>query len=436
MPISCRAQKAEHSAGASFLPDAARACSKKAPRQCVRMPGKPRSSPAAKMGEQPKSRARSQADVVTEPPAPSLPLPPTTASSLSPRGNRELHRRICPPAARALRNTRGCVDGSATRNDAASAPAQSREREAQYCGSTTTPKSGLTPAARHGPREVFTAMTSMRLPSSRSSGAASSSVGPPARTRAGRPAKAPESSDTPGESANASMFRQRFRTQSLPNLFRVLTLISRRSRKERATSSAEWKASGSFSTSGRRRRKAVLSRGSVSRREGISSAGAPTCQRQRGEESRGRRSRAARADRKSRGSGSMMSIDAPGRRASTASAAYPRPKPRTRVVLVWSSVSRVTCAAASRWGSCLLCSHAPAQRAVGGPEALAEISALAGLSGGRLRSRSASSGARTASAARLSSRGVIPAPGGQRCPGRPGRPAGAAGAPRRRCRAA
>ena len=147
------------------------------------------------MGAQPRRRARSQADVVTEPPAPSLPLSPTAASILSPRGKSELHSRTCAgccpaPEPRSARKTRGCVEGSATRNPPRGR-AQSREREAQYCGSTTTVKSGLTPAARQGPSEVLTAMTSMRSASSRRSRGRVIQGGPPCQHEGGHPLERP-----------------------------------------------------------------------------------------------------------------------------------------------------------------------------------------------------------------------------------------------------
>src|SRR5271157_6540125 len=112
-----------------------------APRQCVRMPGKPRSSPAAYRGRAPSSRARSHAEVATEPPAPSFPFSPTVTSSVSPSGKSELQRK---KRSSSRRKTRGHVEGSATSTPLI-AGVQSSDRDAQYWGSTTIVKSGSTP---------------------------------------------------------------------------------------------------------------------------------------------------------------------------------------------------------------------------------------------------------------------------------------------------
>ena len=224
-------------------------------------------------------------------------------------------------------------------------------RDAQYCGSTTTVKSGAAPASTQRLSGVLTEMMTSLSRKDGSWGRIASREGPPATTRAGSPRQRPRSREIPGASANRRTFRARFLTHSLPKRLSVLRLISRLRSQDRVISCVTRNHSGFDSTAGRSRRKAGFARGSAGRMDVTSCGLDATRNHVRASERRLLRSRDERAAWNISASGSRTSMGRAGNFRRTASARYPRPKPETITALAPSSTSRAAWRSASARGS-------------------------------------------------------------------------------------
>ena len=183
-PISLEERKALPSTVA-VLPEAAcHMSSTYAPLQWVRIPGNPRSSPAVYSGLAPRRRARSHAEVATDPPAPSFPFSHASLPASHRAGKGSCRGKT---ARRAPEHAR--VGGRLGHQTPPSARGPVQVPRGPVLGVHHDREVRLHAGLRQDAKGVFTDTTSALSRSSRRRGSSASSDGPPATRQAGHAAE-------------------------------------------------------------------------------------------------------------------------------------------------------------------------------------------------------------------------------------------------------